>query len=175
MIARETLFPYTFSYSFPLTTPPFSSTSGAFSYFTIAFQADNNLGLSALEISANTAYLASAGGATSAVQVIEASYASVLSADVTTGPPAVPTIPNDSGNVIYRNEQVFQINTIASGLGTKFVSVNDFNRYEPYDYVIKFRQFLYIHVGVDTTLLPAITSLFVISVNLHTLPTGLKT
>lgn len=182
-IASKTLYPYSYSgflsgaTDFPTADP---SVTNTFKYNTIAFQADNNMGISAIQVvySARIGFDAiSGGGASSSTFAMAISYSPVFNL-ITTPDPAgafpVPTVPGDIGNQILRLTQIV-VNPLTTA-NFQFANNNVYERFEPYNYILKYNQFLYIQLGFDTSTLGASLASFIyFTVILHTLPTGLKT
>lgn len=174
-LAENTLYPYsyTFDIGFASTLYTINQATLGMNYFTFGFQADNNLSIAALEVQVSgnvTGGVAAVIGTT----IFEISYAPVLSPQIftATAPPAIPVAPTDNGNVIYRNFATTTIAPTATAANTSF-SLDDFRRYEPNNYLLKFNQILYIHIGVGTALLN-LTGNMNGSVIFHALTTGLK-
>lgn len=179
-IAGNTLFPYSYPFYLDNTSgnfpTAFAPTNGpAMHYCTFAFQADNNLAISDLEVQASFVF-----GRTSTVKttqvLVEVSYLNILDPNIIIPfgtAPAIPTRPGDTGNIIYRN---FLQAIIPDDSGAGFPSVltiDDFRRYEPYNYLLKFNQIIYMFVAVvdgSVTQLQSISGSFIF----HTLTTGLK-
>ena len=173
--AANTLFPY----SYPFVITP---SAGAFSksytpisgnYMTVGFQADNNLAISAMDVQYSFQLFKNVTNYTANL-IIEVSYSpqpnmSLLT--VTATPPAIPTPVVDFGNIIYRNNQ--QIFVTSATIAT-YLTLDDFRRYEPYNYLLKYNQILYIHFIVDATTAGLNVSTLYGSIIFHTLPTGLK-
>jgi hypothetical protein len=180
-LAKKTLFPYSYPFAINPSTANFTGpgpSSPLYDSMSIGLQADNNFSISCLSVqvcmefeNATSAYLGNFG--------IEVSYSPV---PVTvplapTGVPAIPTTPIDVGNVIYHNFQAVHVVAGAGGAGNDvqtMANINDFWRFEPYNYLLKFNQILYIHFLVDNHTVAVGSSLLQGSVILHTLATGLK-
>ncbi len=158
----------------------FNKSTGAplgIDYFTMAFQADNNLAISALEVQLS---IESDQVATiiSSAALFEVSYSSTMDPSllVFTGtPPVVPTTPSDIGNVIYRSYINLFIPASTAANNSSLYLVDDYRRYEPYNYLLKYNQTIYMHVGLGTAILgngagATISGSFIF----HTLATGLK-
>lgn len=162
-MAKQNLFPYSYLFTAAWTnatdfgnTFPKSVSIGnsqTLSYFTMEFKSDNNMAISILEYSAALRFF-NAAGAGFSVFMTEVSYNVNMAPNVISNvstPPSVPTTPSDIGNVIYRHIESQAIPTTSAGSDTN-QSVKDFHRYEPYNYLMKFRQSIYMHVGFLSTL-----------------------
>ena len=95
-------------------------------------------------------------------------------------PSTSPVAPSDIGNIIFDSSVNFKSaahsGAIAGTLYADPVTLNAFNRYEPYNYLLKFNQILYIHVGMTFNGGSLETDgTWFSSVILHCLDTGLKT
>lgn len=172
--AKNTLFPYTFAYRAVVSsTFTRSALGGAWSYFTLGFKADNNLAVSNLEVGFSLALLPGLVDINTLI-LVEVSYAPVLDEGLLNlnGVPALPTSPSDTGNIIFRRmEEGYLLHTATS---TQFLSGYNFNRLEPYNYLLKFNQILYMHVAVNVEVVATnsvANGVFIF----HTLPTGAKT
>jgi hypothetical protein len=171
--AANTMFPYSFSFNALINGGHFPKSGGGFSYFTLGFQADNNLAISVLEFVADMNVVITGAGITAGF-LFEVSYSPIAETTVIdniAAAPAVPTTPSDTGNIIYRSIFTF-VNTTAT---TAFVNrVDDYRRYEPYNYLLKYNQVIYMHIGINAATVAAgagnINGIFIF----HTLPTGLK-
>jgi hypothetical protein len=182
IIAKNTLFPYSYPFIILPNAGGFnhvSPISFASHYFTVAMQADNNFAISAIDFqysgvidNTTTRWVGFFG--------VEISYSPIpatpLSVNAT--PPAIPTPVQDIGNIIYRNITYFIVPTGAPGLGNDqavLTTVDDFRRYEPYNYLLKYNQLIYMHFFIDdTTLSTSVNTSFQGIVLFHTLVTGLK-
>lgn len=177
-ISNRTLYPYSYPfYINNLAASLFTKTDPVLGlgYFSIGFQADNNLAITAFEFQASINTNTSLVSPNNALFYFEASYSPIPDANLLNPatPPAIPTTPADSGNIIYRNFLQFLIPKTASpGLATP-VSIDDFRRYEPYNYLVKFNQIIYFHFAADMTTLTIGGNIGGIII-FHTLPTGLK-
>lgn len=146
-IATQTLYPYTYSYFLTINPTNFPQSGGlALKYFTAGLQAEDNMAIADVSVQASSIFFPSAGGLPKATQTIEISYSPILNEHVSA---AVVATPTDSGNIVYRNESQFILNTNASGAGGYTVDIDDYHRFAPYDYVLKFNQIVYIHVGIS--------------------------
>jgi hypothetical protein len=183
-IAQQTYYPYSYSglLNGTSTIYPHSDTSGGITidYNTIAFLADNNMAISAIQILASGRLFFPANGAKPTTQfVMNISYSPVFTL-VLNGQPAaaypIPTIPGDTGNEILRINQVFnQAVTPDTNDQFSFFNIDKFIDFQPYNYILKYNQFLYINVGFDSNSLAANTAPYVyFTVIFHMLPTGLK-
>lgn len=174
-LAGDTLYPYSYSFEigFANTLYTVAQASLTMHYFSFGFQADNNLSIAALEVQVSGNVV---GGVAAVIGVtlFEISYAPILSPGLftATAPPVIPLTPTDSGNVIYRNFATTTIAPTATAANTSF-SLDDFRRYEPNNYLLKFNQILYIHIGVGDALLN-LTGSMNGSIIFHALTTGLK-
>lgn len=188
-MAKANLFPYTFTFINNLDTADYPKTAPNLSinYFTMAFQSDNNMSLSAIQV--NLAGIPTRPfGSTADIlltTLVEISYSPVLESVLAGGPtnvtPVVPTIPSDIGNIIYSNVNYslipfYNMTPPSPVLFSTPFAINDFRRFEPYNYLLKYNQYLYMHVGI-TYAGGAINSGGTLqgSIILHTLTTGLKT
>lgn len=184
-MAKQNLYPYTYEYSAVVNTTNFSRTgANSFIYTTIAFQADNNCAISDLEVNFTITPLRGFSSANDHRTIfnIQVSYASVLNMDsVAYSSSLAPLAPSDTGNVIYDTFDAMRADFNTGGFpgpalaGNPF-QFNHFHRFEPYDYLLKYNQFVYIHIGYlnDSAALNGAGQLNG-SVILHVLNTGLKT
>lgn len=179
--AANTLYPYSYPFRLlasgatPGTAYPNTSPTGGWKYNTIAFQADNNMAISNVEISV-TSYLLTVGVSIPDQFTICLSYSPVFNATplvITSGAPTVsiPTIPGDNGNEIIRYTWS-QVTDVVTN-GTAVFTGTLYERFEPYNYLLKYNQYLYIHIAASSGSLTAVVDI-VGDVILHTLPTGLK-
>lgn len=180
-IAEETLYPYSYPFFASTTggTTGFNRSQAALglSYFTMGFQADNNLAIAAIDFNASM-QVAPGAAAINSTFLFEISYLNLLDPgliSIAATAPTVPTVPGDSGNIIYRNISFLGVPTAAASanLAAPFALIDDYRRYEPNNYLLKFGQTIYIHVAADNTSLAQIANING-SVTFHTLPTGLK-
>lgn len=145
-------------------------------YLTIQWQADNNLAIADLEFNAGI-NIATDVTTLNASFIFEVSYASVLDPNILVlasgAPPTNPIAPKDIGNIIYRNVQNIFVPTTAAGQDTSNNVTSAYRRYEPYNYLVKYNQSIYMHIAVDAFTL-ARTPLINASFIFHTLATGLK-
>ncbi len=172
--AANTLYPYTFISGNLVLGTAFTKTQpaslGSYPYVTFAFQADNNLAIQAIHISVVSTITSASLGATTLFNFIEISYSPIPYGVLGSGAAvvnAVPTIPTDSGNVIFNGIWVFtptQLNPI----------LDYYQRYEPNNYIMKYNQFLYIHIGTQAAQSGSAVGSIFANTTLHTLPTGLK-
>jgi hypothetical protein len=174
-LAEETLFPYSYEFNVGYGAGLYTKAQAALSahYFSFGFLADNNLAIAILEAQI-TGSIAGGMAAINAGVTIEVSYSSVMSATIFAGttPPAIPFTPTDLGNIIYRNQVSVNVLPSATQAATIFY-LNDFRRYEPNNYLLKFNQILYIHLAVTDNIL-GLGSGMNGGVIFHALPTGLK-
>lgn len=175
-IAKSTLFPYSFPFRANYNSGNFPNSSvpaNTYSYFTMGFQSPNNLAVSILEVDF-TAVIVTDAVKTSAPHILQVSYSPVLFFPNTFAgtPPVVPTPVPDIGNIIYNRTITIDSSDI-SGEAFSTFNFGDFHRFEPYNYLVKFNQILYIHVGVDPNILNQ-GGAFLGSFILHTLETGVK-
>lgn len=184
-MGKLTAFPYTyyiginlFSAVFPKTTASIPYFQAPVSYLSYAFQADNNLSITAIQLQLQLFI----SGGTIAVStwpfIVALSYSPTLLAtptDTTTALP-IPTIPNDIGNEIYKhvtllaNQNYPTVTTQAQP-----VLIDIYQRFNPNRYLVKYNQYLYLHIGSAGIINSAsysgnITGVLI----LHTTPTGLK-
>lgn len=180
-LGKNTLFPYSYPFAFGPTSLVAANTVSWFSgsYMTVGFQADNNLAVSALEVEINMLFVNNTAKYTGFFG-IEVSYSPVANNTILSpsgAPPALPTPVPDIGNIIYRNMQWANVAVGAGGAGNSvltILNIDDFRRYEPYNYLLKFNQILYFHFFFDSSTLGAGLSTIVGTITLHTLATGLK-
>lgn len=182
-MAKVNLFPYTYQFRAVVNTTNFDRTgANSFIYTTIAFQADNNCAISDIEV--NFTITPARGFSTAndprTLFNIQVSYSDVLNVNSVT-PATTPVTPSDTGNVIYNTFDGMKANFNTGGFpgpalfGNPF-EFNHFHRFPPYDYLLKYNQFLYIHIGYlnDAFTLNGAGTLNG-SVIMHILNTGLKT
>ncbi len=182
-LAKLTYYPYSYS-SFldgSATNYPNSDVSNiTINYNTIAFQADNNMAISAIQILANgRLFFPLNSGKPTTTFIMSISYSPVFKFEGTpepTGAFPIPTTPSDSGNEILRINQLYNEPLTNNGANQfSFFNVNQYQRFEPYNYLLKYNQFLYINIGFDSSSLAAGTAPVInFSVIFHMLTTGLK-
>lgn len=180
-IAKNTLFPYSFEFNWvpSATTVTHSVAWFSGSYITLGFIADNNMAISALDVNVNLIFV-NATTKYAGFFGMEISYSSVVNPNVLVpagGAPAIPTAISDTGNIIYRSMQWANVATGTAGAGNATLTplnIDDFRRYEPYNYLLKYQQIIYVHMLFDATTLGAGLSTINGSVIFHMLTTGLK-
>lgn len=178
-ISALTLFPYTYAFTATMGATNFPSVDVTtnFRYFTMGFRAPENLAIAGVQFQASAAMNAETPSRI-ASYAFEVSYLNLLSPGIiinTGTPPVIPTIPADTGNIIYRVVDQITIPAIAAAAFSQPLNIfTDFNFYEPYNYLVKFNQIVYMHVAVDTTSATTGTGTMYGQFILHTLGTGLK-
>lgn len=175
-IAKNTLFPYSYPFYFVPSANTFKgSVLNSYAWMPIGFQADNNLAISNLEVQYNFISVNAAASVRQFVVMLEVSYSPQVEGsplNPSSAQPDVPTPIPDTGNIIYRN---FQQQSVAANASPTTFNVNDFRRYEPYNYVLKFNQILYVHFVLSSAALGTGSDAFWTgSIIFHTLPTGQK-
>lgn len=180
-MAKMTLYPYSYVFRAVSNTATFNKTSIAAlntNYFTIEFKADNNLAVSIFEFNASLLYEPQSGSGIESQVLFEVSYLNTLDPTILNlngAPPATPTIPTDNGNIIYRNIQKVEIPQAGTGIIPVLFNFGAFHRYTPYNYLLKYNQSLFMHVGLGAGLTDhdgagVLDGSFIF----HTLPTGLQ-
>jgi len=174
--AANTLFPYTYSTGnlvFPGSGSAHSVTKtdpSGYSYLTYAFQADNNLAIYGFHLNLFSNITSASISTNLLFNYIELSYSPIPLGGTATGPAvvnAVPTIPSDVGNIIFYFGWVLSA-------GTLVIQDDIYERFTPSNYLLKYNQFLYFHIGTQAQSTGAADGSVFAKLNLHTLPTGLK-
>lgn len=175
-IAKNTLFPYSFPFYFVPSTNTFKgSVLNSYTWMPVALQADNNMAISAIDVQYNFISVNAAASVRQFVVALEISYSPQVEGsplNPSSAQPDVPTPIPDTGNIIYRN---IQQQSVAANASPSTFNVDDYRRYEPYNYILKYNQLLYIHFILSTAALGTGSDGFWTgSVIFHTLPSGAK-
>lgn len=184
--AQDTYYPYSYSIALPNAATTYPSTDagpaasiGAIHYNTIAFQADNNMAISAIAVNLSVQGTFAFGTLIQSLYVMRISTNPVFTYfNVPTPAAAIaqPTPPGDKGNDIYTWSAVLQSDkTTAGNVTNSFQNFNYLPRFQPYNIILKFNQILYIHMGVDVNTMNSNLGLWTVSVIFYMLPTGAKT
>ena len=176
-MAKKNLYPYTYIMDGSFLASEFPRTNGSVSYLTIPWQADNNLAISNLEISFAGVPIRPVGQTSDSFGTVyfQVSYDSTLNVNTVT-PALTPVVPTDSGNIIYNSVTDFKVDAYAGAdvLYGNVVSVDAFHRFEPYNYLVKYNQIVYIHLGMAFNGAAQPNGAWWSSVIFHCLNTGLK-
>lgn len=180
LMAKQNLFPYTYVFDGDFLVASFPRSVSGISYLTIPWQADNNLAISDLELSFAGAPERPVGTTADTYGTIYAqiSYDSTLNFNTVT-PALTPVAPTDSGNIIYSSVTDFKVDAYAGAdvLFGNVVTIDVFHRFEPYNYLVKYNQIVYIHLGMLFNGAAAVLGpdgVWWASVIFHCLNTGLK-
>lgn len=185
-MGKNTLVPYSFSSFLDGTSTNYPSAgtgggTGGYHYNTIRWKADQNMAISAIQLFAYGRVFFPANAAKPTTEFfVDISYKDVFQLEANaepTGAYADPTPPGDIGNVIMRSQTLYN-EPLPNNAANQFFffNINLFERFEPYNYLLKFNQYLFINIGWDDSSLTANTPPFVtFGVIFHMLTTGLKT
>lgn len=186
-ISTQTLFPYSFlvgidiaTATFPFATPNITFFQMPVNYLSYAFQADNTLGIYAIQVALQFGLSAGPFVLGNVPWIVALSYSPILQALPISTATALdnPTVPSDRGSDIYKEINILgSPNYFVAGVGGTPILIDVYNRYTPNAYVLKFGQTLYIHIGLGSLLTNnpgAYTGSIGGVVILHTLQTGAK-
>lgn len=183
-IAKWTLFPYSYYSQLDAGVANFPYTGSAvglnYNYNTIAFKADQNMAISNIQLFANgRVFFPANSGKPTTNFFMAVSYSPTLVLGNTPNPSAaypIPTPPSDTGNVIMMIATLYAQPGDSANSQFAFFNENEYERFQPYDYNLKFNQFLYLHIGFDNPSIVANTPPFTnFGVIFHMLTTGAKT
>ncbi len=172
---KNTLFPYAFPFLFDSGTSTFDKTSAlGIPYTSIAFQSDNHMAISAITFQA-AIYTVSATTTKSPFFYFAISYSPIFNDGIQTFPVASPTPPTDIGNIIYQYQTPYEVTVSATNVNSPVLTIDDYHRFAPYNYLLKFNQIIYLHIASTFTNPGNPAGAILGSFILHTLATGLKT
>lgn len=181
ILSKNTLFPYSYEIIGAMGAANFTGNYTPLSgnYLTIQFVADDLMSISALDVNFTVAFV---NNTTKyyGYWAMELSYSPVPLFNVLSisgAPPTLPTPISDRGNIIYRSWNSLQVTAGAAGAGnsvTTTLSIDDFRRYEPYNYLLKFNQSIYIHLITDANTTGLGLGQFYGTFLFHMLTTGQK-